>query len=459
MGDEYYVPEVVEEDRKKKSGGTRSRSPKLQRLRPYKEGSIEANHLQFLLFDPQAFDMFRGVVDPKERTFWKPIFTHFLDDDDKTSCLCKKEMNKYYADKYGVPVIFQLAPCPSCGVPGPFMNCVKCHAPIGARVRDDVCPSCDEASRWWAKFRIEWAAKLQARGLGNDPDGRYKLQRGTPADKEMYKQIVEEPAVDPNNKSIRHLQEVAGSHTASERFVYVVFDIDKMHGRRQLLEGEAPDMTMTLLFQGSTVQKALEAKRNNRKRFYDPSESMEIVLTRDTTAGLQRSDYTLDDAKGPTYTPEWLAYLTNYRVMPDPSDEMIVLSYERHVEKAGLTQTREEIVAPGGQTPPASAPYTPPAPPPGTASSAPPPMGMGRAMAPPSVPGGAPPAPPPSGPPSLGVGSPPVPPPATAAPPALPPPVPSSAPAPGAPPSPPAPPAAGPPVPGAPIDTGRRQSW
>ena len=471
MSDEYNMPEAADEDRQKKSGGGgRPRSLKVQRLRPYKEGDTVANHLQYLLFNPSVFDMYRGVVDPKYRTYWMPLYFHYMgaNNKDRTTALCKKKMNNYYAEKFGAPIVFAPVICPTCGTPGVFANCVKCHASLGMRVRDDLCPSCDEAERWWRKYNAEWVVQLQARGLGSDPDARYKIKRENLT---FYKELT------GSGTQLRHLQEVASNWSPSDRFVYIVFDIDKMQKRRSLMEGEPEETTMTLLFSGTTVQEALEQKHKNQKRFWDASVGMEIVVTRDTRNGLERAEYKVDDAAGPTFTPDWIAYFTNYAVMPDPSTEVQVLAYDDHVNKAGLALTREEVVAAPAQPgqPPASAPVTAPAAPPaGVPAAGPPvqppqtqaPMGIGRpqpAPAPftppaappttaPSAPAPAPFTPPAApttaGPPPL-TAVPSAPPLATAPPPAAPPAVPAGAPA-----------EAAPPAPTTPQDNmGRRQTW
>jgi len=452
--DEYNVPAAVEEDRQQRGGGGRNYSVNQQRLRPYREGSTEANHLQFLLYNPAIWDMFRGVIAPSTRTYWMPTYHHYMGGGkDRVSTLCKKKMNTYYAEKYGAPVIFAPVACPECGTIGVFANCVKCHTTLGLRVRDDLCPSCDEADRKWRDYDAEWEVVFRERRMPVDESvkkTRGKLKREQNA---LYKELS------GSGTKIKEKQEIASAWSPRDRFIYVVFDIDKMMRRRTLQEGEPEETRMTLLFSGTTVQQALEGKHNNRKRFWDPTAGMEIVITRDTRNGLEQARYTVDDAAGPTFAPEWIEYLTNYSAMPDPSAEMQVLGYDEHVNKAGLTLTREEVVAqPGPASPPttaASPPYVPPptsAPTPGVPST--PPVGLGRPPVSAPTPGAPPAVPPTSAPPMsappIGRSAPPV----LGAPPATSPP-----PVPGAPPtSPPTSTPPGPPVPEDPSQ-GRRQTW
>jgi hypothetical protein len=445
MSDDYYQPPSAEQEQQKQKGegggSNRStkRSTKRQRLRPTTvQDNAEDNHFLFLLYQPGKMAMFRGVVtDPKIKTWWMKFFTHYIatkgerGGDFTIEVFCKKSMNEYYETTYGRPIIYAAVPCPSCGLVGSYLHCISCGTALGARLRDDSCPSCDRANQWWDMWKKEWSKQLVAIGMLPDPKGRYKLEKNNPA---QYKEMT------ASGTALRAYQDSASEWSKKEKWLYCVFDLDKWGNKRALFDGEPKETTITLLFQGKTVHNALYQKHQNGKKYWSIDAGMQIVLTRNTSNGMPRTEYSLDDAVAPTFDEAWLGYLRNDDTRPDASDEIRVLSYDEHSATAGLILTQEETVAQDAAAP-ADQPAQPPAPSPGAPPPVPPTrMGMGRATAPPAV------APPPSvgtvaPPPTVGSPPPHVGPPLVGAPPSVQPPASSSVPS----------------VP--PENAGRRQSW
>lgn len=382
MSDEYYQPESVEKEQHRQRRGGRPQSFKVHRLRPTgQEPNAVANHLICLLYDPRRFVMFRGViVDPKVKTWFLQLSYHYLkvqgeNGEYTQSILCKKANNKYIEKNYGRPVIYTPVKC-TCGEVGHFLYCVKCGGSLGQRLRDDACPSCDKSDVFWKQWAAEWSRLLVSIGMPADPKGRYKLQENHLA---QYEEMTK------SGTALRHYQDNASDWGAAERFLYMVWDIDKFTGARPLAENEPRETSVLMSVQGPRIQKALWSKHENGKKFWSLDSSIQIVITRDTSKGIMRCTYDIDDAPLPAavVTVEALAYLRNPDSIPDPSDEMIVLSYEEHANKVGSQMTVEEVslpdaaasALPAGPLAPALAPTAPHA-------------GLGRGVAPPPSVGG-----------------------------------------------------------------------
>lgn len=368
---EYWQPEEAEkaqEDQK-----FTPRSTKFLRPRPHKQQQETIdNHMMLILYQPCRFAIFRDVVDPKVVTWWMPYFTHFIQSRDAQGknttaiLLCKRKMNAHYEQIYKGPVIFEAVRCGSCGDTGYFRHCVKCGQDLGVRLRDAACPDCDEADRWWLQWRNEWSRRLQALGYGADPKHRFDLKR---------KNLPQYNEETKSGTELRRLQDTASNYSASDRYLFAALDIDKLYKRRTIEEGEPPSPLM-LLSQGGKVYEALRQKHKLGKQFWSPRAQMKIVLTRDTSKGVDRTTYTIDDAPiGSTVGEaplgaDWIAYLEDPANVPDPSDELNVVSYDEQARIGGLTLTREETVpvtnaaqpaAPMQPQPAAQQPYVPPA--------------------------------------------------------------------------------------------------
>lgn len=429
----YSQPEGAEED--SKGFGKFKPSEWVHTLLPAKQQREPVdNHLLMTLFRPSAMPIFHDVVASDIRTWWIKLAMHYVrakneNGEDYTAVvLCPREMNTYFSKAYGRPVIYTPVTCPSCATTSYLVTC-KCGNSLGVRSVMSDCAYCDESGRWWHMWRLAWEKTLQSEPgyQGRDWKGQYDLKKKSP---ERHKQLSQA------GTDIAHYRDIASEWSASDRYLHIVWDVDKFARRRPLAEGESETPVKKLLFQGSKVFEALKAKHRNGKIFFDPRNGMMVVLTRDTSDGIQRSRYTVDDATlqslGVQLDQGWLTYLMDERSDPDVTGEVIVLSYDEQVRIAGLNLTQEVApsspvsgttplvspptmppaapvipqgyaVPPGPPTPPAPAPAIPPMSPPmaGPAS-----MGGRQPMmppappVPPAMPGTAP-APPPFAPPPL----------------------------------------------------------
>ena len=390
----YSQPESADDQ----NDGRFKPSEKIQTLLPAKQQQQAVdNHLMLLLYRPSNMAMFNGVVSPDIRTWWMKLFVHYIkaknnEGEEYTAVIvCNKAMNSYFSKTYGRPVIYAPTVCPQCAKTGHFVTCVNCGTNFGVRSTMDVCGFCDEADRWWHAWRLEWARQLQQIPgyQGRDDKGRYDLKKKNP---DLYKQLT------TGGTQLGYLQQTASEWTNRERYMHITWDVDKFSRRRPLAEGESETTIKKILFQGSTVFEALRAKHRNGKMFYDPRNGMAITLTRDTSQGMARTKYTVDDAPlgglGVQLDQAWLTYLMDERTDPDASTEISVMTYDDQIRISGLNLTVEESApqqqqyagAPVGYSGPPG--YAPPAGPPGYAPLAGPPAG-GYPPGPPGTPPGA----------------------------------------------------------------------
>jgi hypothetical protein len=284
------------------SGGSRKFSPNFVCL-PTEDGKVAHNKLFFSLYRPASWKFFQenqvgGQLSVPEDlwTFYFRLFGHYIENfpiegstNTRTAfAICRKSLNEYLVKTLGQRPIFV----------------------------EDKCPACEEAAIWWAKWKDSWKA------LGID---RYKLE------KDEYKKIVEK-----DHPEMKEIRDEASKFNSSDRFVFMIFDYSKVLGERKMDEGEE-NVDFQSYFGPKKVFDGLYNIHTMGVKFWDIENPRVVVVTRDTSKGVRMSDYTINlfpDA--PDFNAEEKAYLEDERNLPDPSDQILLLSYDEMSEHLGL---------------------------------------------------------------------------------------------------------------------------
>jgi hypothetical protein len=284
--------------------------------------------------------------------YWK-FHGHFVknpaDPEGNLFILCPKEINRYYRD------VLKLKPL--------FL--------------DERCPLCGECSAWWNKYDDAW---------------KQVLWNGAPVDRNARKAMSKETfkAISEQHPQIKQIGEEAKEWQAKERILTVVFDLDKMNGRRPLDEGEQ-GVAYQLWPAPDTAFKALTDLKENRVEFWSLDNPCQLLVTKDCTHGGRFAKYTVSNI-GPFQPDEATRkYLEDEASLPVLS----VGTLEEAGQAFALALTYDQMVGLLAQvkaTPRATGlPQAPAAPPPFAPTGAPAP-GYGAQPAPYAPSAGPPPA-------------------------------------------------------------------
>jgi hypothetical protein len=263
------------------------RSPGERLYAPLPKGmnakGIGKNTVFFTTFDYGKAPLYNGSLPGTNKVaadgthmFYAKIAGHYMEVpgerfNKRIFVVCRKVMNAYVTGTLGLPPLF----------------------------KDSTCPCCDLAREAWALYDDAWQ---HAVGLdGKHPGDRKALKFD---DIKIINKI--NPALGVIAKRIEDVRVV-------ERYQFVVYDIDKLQGVRDLDDGEAGPVYQIYIGPKGIYDALYDAQPSG---FYDPSKGRTFILTKDASKGNQYASYKMTLADAMVLPPDVIAYLDDESNIP-----------------------------------------------------------------------------------------------------------------------------------------------
>ena len=329
-------------DRTSDEGGSKNKfyNPVIYKPLPEKAGSSVTNKLFFSLMSPSRWSLFNptpemvglyGMVGSGNQlvsvpndllTYSFKIPVHYS----MTSgfVICPIAMNKYLTEVHGYGQLF--------------------HNP--------KCAHCEKSNEHWTIYNERWA------DLGYDRDRLKSLGQ------DEYKHLRD------NDPILKKAHAEARKNSPQDRYLTQVWDHDKFSGTRPMDE-EQTQLQFQYWLAPVTIHTTLQALYKDEIEFYDATAEPGIQImnaVKDTTKcsgnNLSQTKYTLTPSKVVKYPADWVAYLDNVEVWPDPFGQINLATYEdmkrQLFEASADAMVREDapVVTTRGFSPP-SAPSNP----------------------------------------------------------------------------------------------------